>query len=279
MLSCGFCWNSLFFDGIFTLGVVIGIIEFAVVIHEHSWLVSTHYLVSVFRVSNMDPHLILHLFLPPLIFESSFSIEWHLFKMTGLQSLTVATVGLLVATFATAGVLYLLFPHWDYLMYILCGALLSATDPVAVVALLKDMGAPGALSAFIEGESLLNDGTAVVIFNVIIIALRDGSELNISEVVGTFFLMSCGGAAVGLVMGFLVVSFMVRVFNNALVEISMSIAAAYLCFYIAEAFFSVSGVIAVVVFGLYFGSVGRTAVSPEVEHFLHEFWELLGKDC
>ena len=217
--------------------MVIGIIEFAVVIHEHSWLVSTHYLVSVFRVSNMDPHLILHLFLPPLIFESSFSIEWHLFKMTGLQSLIVATVGLLVATFLTAGILYLLFPTWDYLMYILCGALLSATDPVAVVALLRDMGAPGALSAFIEGESLLNDGTAVVIFNVILNALREGSELQISEVFGNVLLDVVWWGCCGPSDGFLVVSFMVRVFNNALVEISLSIATAYLCFYIAEVFF------------------------------------------
>ena len=66
------------------------------------------------------------------------------------------------------------------------------------------------------------------------------------------------------------------VFNDPMVEVSATLVAAYLTFFMAEYFFKVSGVLALVVLGLYFGSIGRTSISPEVEHFLHEFWELMG---
>ena len=124
-------------------------------------------------LSRIDPHTMLYVFLPPLIFESAFSIEWHLFKKTAWQCLLLAGPGLLLASGMTAlPINVLMYKDWSFEASLLLGTVLSATDPVAVVALLKELGAKKSLATLIEGESLMNDGTAMVIFNVVFPALK-----------------------------------------------------------------------------------------------------------
>ena len=89
-----------------------------------------------------------------------------------------------------------------------------------------------------------------------------------------FLRVAVGGTLVGLVVGYIIIAWVKKVFNDALVEITVIVAAAYMTFYIAEHFLHVSGVLGLVSLGLLMASVGRTRISPEVEHFLHEFWEL-----
>lgn len=152
------------------------------------------------------------------------------------------------------------------------GAILSATDPVAVVALLRDLGTSKRLATLIEAESLLNDGTAFVFF----ILLRDrvvGTKSSIGEEIGTFFQLSFGGVVLGIVFGIITVFWLTHVFKNPQVETSITIALAYLCFWVSEAtVLAVSGVLAVVFMGLFLSKY-KTAVSPEVEGFLHHVWE------
>ncbi|GMH48850.1 hypothetical protein TL16_g00390 [Triparma laevis f. inornata] len=248
---------------------------------------------SVNVLSGLDAHLMLHIFLPPLIFESAASLEWHLFDKAKTYIFVLACPGLLLATFMSSSVLNTLHRTttlsavagtcamaapaiWPETAGTLIGVILSATDPVAVVALLKELGVKPSLSTSIEGESLFNDGTALVIF-LIVIGLVDGTalELTFVDYLSKFLVMSLGGMIWGFLFGFIVVSWLGVIFNDALSEITITMSSAYLCFYIAERFFGISGVIAVVCFGLYFGSTGRTRVSPEVAHFLEEFWELL----
>ena len=161
---------------------------------------------------------------------------------------------------------------WNWTIALLFGSVISATDPVAVVSILKTLGASKKLGTLIEGESLLNDGTAIVIFMVIYLGLT-GSGIEGSPIV-EFFRVSFGGIAIGLIIGWLIIKWIKKVFNDMLVEITAIIAAAYLTFFIAEHFLHVSGVLALVAFGLVMASYGRTKISPEVQHFLHEFWEL-----
>lgn len=128
---------------------------------------------------------------------------------------------------------------------------------------------------FVVSQSLFNDGTALVIYQVVVKIVRGNYEDGLFEYFYNFVSMAFGGAIFGVLFGALIVFWLSFIFNDALSEITITMAAAYMCFFVAEDFLSMSGVIAVVCFGLYFGKFGKTRVSPEVSEFLEEFWELL----
>lgn len=227
---------------------------------------------------NIDPHLILYLFLPTLIFEAAYALHIHTFKKSLANALILAVPGILVAIAITAFALLLIkslgigLNEWSILLAFLFGTIISATDPVAVVAILKEVGASKRLSTITESESMLNDGTAIVIF-MTIFGLITGEAAGGNAFVD-FLRVSLGGVLVGAVIGWGILSWLKKVFNDALIEITVVIGAAYLSFYFAESVLHVSGVIAVVTLGISMAGPGKTKVSPEVTHFLHEFWEL-----
>lgn len=227
---------------------------------------------------NINPHLILYIFLPTLIFEAAFAMDVHTFKKTSANAFILAVPGIIVAIVLTALIVVGIkmagigLNKWSWAMALLFGAVVSATDPVAVVSILKDVGASKKLGTLIEGESMLNDGTAIVIFMVLLLGIT-GAGSDTSPII-EFFRVAVGGTLVGIIIGYIVIAWVKKVFNDALVEITVIVAAAYMTFFVAEHFFHVSGVLGLVSFGLFMASVGRTRISPEVEHFLHEFWEL-----
>lgn len=238
---------------------------------------------------HIDPHLILYVFLPTLIFEAAFAMDVHTFKKSVGNAAILAVPGIIIALFLTAFIIIGIkvmgigLPDWSWQIALLFGVVISATDPVAVVALLKDLGASKKLGTLIEGESLLNDGTAIVIFLVILGSLK-GASPHMGDLEGFVFhlhpvfkfaYISFGGILLGLAIGMVTIRWVRSVFNDAIVEISAIVTAAYITFFIAEHFLYVSGVLGLVALGLAAASVGRTRISPEVEHFLHEFWELL----
>jgi NhaP-type Na+/H+ or K+/H+ antiporter len=227
---------------------------------------------------HIDPHAILFIFLPILIFEAAYAMDLHTFKKTAANSVIMAIPGIVVALFLSGGLAMLLkflgvgLFSWEWSIALMFGAVISATDPVAVVALLKELGASKKLGTLIEGESLLNDGTAIVIFMVFFTAITGAASDNMIAV--EFTRVAVGGLIIGIIIGAVVIAWVKRVFNDALVEISVIIAAAYLAFFVAEHFMHMSGVLALVALGLAMAGVGKTRISPQVEHFLHEFWEL-----
>ncbi|NQY67085.1 MAG: sodium:proton antiporter, partial [Flavobacteriales bacterium] len=230
--------------------------------------------------ANINPHLLLFVFLPILIFEAAFAMDVHVFKKSVTNATILAVPGICIALGLTAAMvigcqmLGIGFEGWGWPMALMFGSVISATDPVAVVALLKELGASKKLGTLIEGESLLNDGTAIVIFMVFFLGIT-GSASETNGFV-EFLYVAVGGTVVGLIIGGVVLAWVKKVFNDALVEISVIVAAAYLAFFAAEHFLHVSGVLALVALGLVMAGVGRTRISPEVEHFMHEFWELAG---
>lgn len=234
---------------------------------------------SIDWAANIDPHLLLYVFLPILIFEAAFAMDVHVFKKTFINSTIMAVPGIILAIVLTAlfvvGIYYfgVGLGNWNWTIALLFGSVVSATDPVAVVSILKELGASKKLGTLIEGESLLNDGTAIVIFMVIFVGLS-GAVDNGNSPIFEFFRVAFGGVVIGCVIGWVIIKWVKKVFNDMLVEISAIIAAAYLTFFVAEHFFHVSGVLALVAFGLVMASYGKTKISPEVQHFLHEFWEL-----
>jgi hypothetical protein len=134
------------------------------------------------------------------------------------------------------------------------------------------LGASKKLGTLIEGESMLNDGTAIVLFMAFLAAIT--GEAQEGSPIIEFLRVILGGTAIGLFFAWIVIAWVRKVFNDAMIEITVIIAAAYLTFFVAEHFFHVSGVLGVVTLGVVMAGVGKTRISPEVEHFLHEFWEL-----
>nr|MBC8343166.1 cation:proton antiporter [Bacteroidota bacterium] len=248
-------------------------------LHAHFW----HSLHGALAwASAIDPHVILFIFLPILIFEAAFAMDVHTFKKSVGNAAILAIPGILIALFLTGALveglssIHIGFKDWGWSLAFLFGAVVSATDPVAVVALLKELGASKKLGTLIEGESLLNDGTAIVLFFVFmaILPFQLGTHSSDHSVLYEFFRVSLGGVLLGLVIGSITLMWVRKVFNDAMIEITLIVVAAYLTFYIAEHFLHVSGVLGLVSLGLAMASAGRTRISAEVQHFLHEFWEL-----
>lgn len=241
-------------------------IDFSIIDRAFSW------------AGNIDPHIIMYVFLPTLIFEASFAMDVHTFKKSAVNAAILAIPGIVIAMFLTAFLVLgidkagLGLSGWGWSYALMFGAVASATDPVAVVALLKELGASKKLGTLIEGESMLNDGTAIVFFMLFFTMVTGGSS-DTSPII-EFLKVSIGGTLVGVVIGSITIRWVRRVFNDALVEISVIVGAAYITFFICEHFLHVSGVLGLVALGLAMASVGKTRISPEVEHFLHEFWEL-----
>ncbi|MCE2594225.1 sodium:proton antiporter [Motilimonas cestriensis] len=232
---------------------------------------------AVHNLASIEPHLILLLFLPTLIFESAFSLEPHLFKRMFSQIAILAVPGMLLSTLLTGALAYYLFPwQWSWTICLLFGALISATDPVAVVALLKEVSSRKRLEILIEGESLLNDGTAIVLFALFYGLLsQGGGSFSIIEFSGSFIYVVVLGFFIGIVIGALVLLWIAKLFNQLTTEITLTIAAAYLAYYIAENVLHASGVVAVVSLGVMLAALGRTKISPEVADFLHHFWQMM----
>ena len=249
------------------------------VMNRFGWFGSLEFLYeSINWAAEIDPHLILYVFLPTLIFEAAFGMDVHTFRKSVSNAILLAVPGIILALVLTAAIIMgmkaggLGFEGWGWTMALLFGTVVSATDPVAVVALLKELGASKKLGTLIEGESLLNDGTAIVIFSVLLLSIT-GGEASTGPVL-EFLRVAFGGILVGVIFGWITLRWVKRVFNDAMIEISLIIAAAYLTFFVAEHFFHVSGVLGLVALGLMMGGIGNTRISPEVKHFLHEFWEI-----
>ena len=198
-----------------------------------------------------------------------------------------AIVGVLVASLLTAALINAIVPEWAFNVCWLIGTITSATDPVAVVALLKELGTDKAIGTLIEGESLLNDGSAVVLYVVLKNWIEHtnsgtlpfdaqlaypGTWIDLLRIVMQMLVL---GILWGLLWGWGLARMLRSVYNDTVIEISLTIGCSYLCFWIAEMFLSSSAVIAVVVMGFYLNHHRASAISPEVLHTMHEFYEII----
>jgi NhaP-type Na+/H+ or K+/H+ antiporter len=251
------------------IGLLIGLLEHFGFFAHHSFASEI-----VHQVGSIDPHLILFLFLPTLIFESAYSMEAHLFFRILPQIALLAVVGLVISMVLSALAVHWLL-SWSFGVALLFGALISATDPVAVVALLKEKSSRKRLETLIEGESLLNDGTAIVFFSLFYgFALGSSVEASAFSVVVDFVWVVSAGLFVGLGVAWVSLWIIGKLIDQPLIEITLSIVAAYVTFIIAESL-HVSGVVALVALALMYSTIGRTKISPEISHFLHQFWDML----
>ncbi|MGY9073084.1 MAG: cation:proton antiporter [Acidimicrobiales bacterium] len=231
---------------------------------------------------NVSPEFILGLLVPPLIFEATLNLPWPKLKADLGIVLAMAIGGTMLGTFIVAGIVR---PVVDipWLAAIAFGALISATDPVAVVAFFKTLGVEKRLNVLVEGESLFNDAVAIVVFSLAVGAAADGTSLSLGPAIGEFLLVGLGGLAVGIVLGYVVSAIVLAKVDDHLIETAVTLALAYGSYLVAESFgtifnvgeFHFSGILAVVAAGLMVGHVGLKNTSPTTRLTLENFWEFL----
>ena len=226
-----------------------------------------------FRIS---PDVIMFVFLPTLIFESSLHLDARELRRNLIPVLTLAVPGLLIST-AIIGSLVAFFTPIDFAAALVLGAILSATDPVAVISLFKQLGAPRRLTILVEGESLFNDATAIVASQILLAIAVAGyvSTQTIISGIADFGFVFFGGAIVGWILAVGVGYLLGKVEGDPLIEISLTTFLAYFSFLVAEHVLHVSGVMATVAAALTIGGWGRSKISPSVSEYLENFWEYL----
>lgn len=220
--------------------------------------------------------IILHLLVPIIIFESAFNANFKALMGNLPTVLFLAIPAMLVAAGLTGLLIYWGIgggEQFPLLTALLAGVILSATDPVAVVAIFKKLGAPDRLNALLEGESLFNDVTVIVVYGILVTAsLNPTAELTALGASFTFAKSLLGGVLVGLVtawIGRYLYGWCIGDFAHTV----LGIIAAVLSFFVAEHWLHVSGVVAVLSAGLVLGEFCRKNAQSD-HQFAPEFWEL-----
>jgi len=218
---------------------------------------------------NLTPELILALFVPPLVFEAAFHINLTEIQRNLPHILVLAAPGVVLTMLIVGGLVAWAIPlNWPAAF--LFGALIAATDPVAVVALFRTLGVPRRVALLVESESLFNDGAAIVVFNLVLTAALTG-HFNPVEGITDFVRVAAGGTVVGLVLGWVISELIARI-DDYLIETTLTTVLAFGAYLLAEAL-QVSGVLAVVAAGLVNGNLGQRGMSPTTRTVLFNFWE------
>jgi Na+:H+ antiporter len=217
----------------------------------------------------VTPELVLLVLLPGLVFEAALKIEFADLRSTLGGVALLAIPGVLISAAIVALVLYLatgLRPELGFVV----GAMVAATDPAAVIATFRQLGSPRRLATLIESESLFNDGTALVIFAIALRAVTGG--VNGGEVVITLIGTIVVSTAIGLLAGY-VVARAIATIDDHLIELTLSLAAAYGTYIVADQLHQ-SGIIATVVAGVVIGNHGRSiGMSARTQEALDIVWE------
>jgi CPA1 family monovalent cation:H+ antiporter len=221
----------------------------------------------------LNSDIILLLFLPPLLFEAAFIIDLRLLWNVRAGVVALALPGVLLAV-VVGGTLVHGFLGLPWSVALLFGAMIAATDPVAVLATFRQLGADRRLAVLMEGESLLNDGVALVLF--IALASAVDGEFSLGGTVGMFLLSVVGGTVVGVVLGW-VGHRLIAGIDEHLTEMTVSVAMAYGTFLVAETL-HLSGVLATIAAAMTLGYLGRARgwiYSDGSERLLTDLWEFL----
>ncbi len=217
----------------------------------------------------LSPDVILGLLVPPLVFEAAFHLDFTHLRRSLPRILLLAVPGVALTTLIVGGLVALMVPL-ALPVALVFGALISATDPVAVVALFRSLGAPRRLALLVEGESLLNDGTAIVLFDLVLVIALTGQFSPLQGLLD-FVRVSIGGVLTGLLLGWAVSEGLARI-DDTLIETTLTTLLAFGSYMLADQL-HFSGVLAVVAAGLINGNVGPRGMSPSTRIMLANFWD------
>ncbi len=229
-------------------------------------------LAQVFVDLPLDSERILYIFLPVLLFQTSLTLDVRrIFEDIG-AILVMAVVAVLVATAFIGLALYPL-AGVSLVACLLLGSIVATTDPIAVVGIFRDIGAPARLGRLVEGESLLNDAAAIVLFVILLGILTGEQTPDFWQAITAFFRSFVGGIVVGYLISRAFVMILPLVRDIKLAQVTLSVALPYLVYVVSDQMADVSAVVAVVSAGLVFNLHGPAKIAPDLWTYLHDVWE------
>src|SRR5689334_1362205 len=217
----------------------------------------------------------LAIFLPTLLFETALAIDIRKLMDDVAPILLMAVVAVLVSAFCVGLSLAFIF-SLSIVAALLLGSIVSTTDPVAVVGIFRDLGAPKRLGLLVEGESLFNDAAAIALYGLLIELLMGEHGGSPGRAVIEFLRDFIGGAIFGWAAAWAACALARPLRGLPQAEITLTVALAYLVYLFAEHYLGVSGVVAVVVAALTLSAVGRTRFTPKTWESLEGIWQQLG---
>ena len=233
---------------------------------------------SVFVDPPFNSEMILYIFLPVLLFQTALTLDVRRMMEDVGAILVMAVVAVFVAT---AFIGFLLHPLASFanvagaslLACLLLGAIVATTDPVAVVAIFRDIGAPARLGRIVEGESLLNDAAAIVIFVILLEMLTGHQTMTAADAAIAFVRSFAGGIVAGALLARLAVALLPIMRDLPLAQVTLSLALPYGTYVLSDQLVDVSAVVAVVTAGTVFNLLGPARIQPTNWQFLHAVWE------
>ena len=214
----------------------------------------------------------IYVFLPLLVFEAGIVTD---VRRTLEDAAPILLLAIVATLFTTAVIGLALWPlaGVSLVVCLLLGAVVATTDPAAVIAIFRDVGAPARLTRLVEGEALLNDAAAISLFAVLLGMIAGAREADIGLGLSEFSLSFIGGGLLGLLAGRALLWVIPWVRDDRLAEATLTLALAYGVFIAAERLFHVSGVVAVLGAGLAVSALGRSRIAPYNWSFLTDLWD------
>lgn len=230
---------------------------------------------------HLTPNFILYILLPTLIFDAAINLDARELMRNIIPIFALAAPGVLIST-AVVGLAVATFTSLSFNAAMLFGALISTTDTAAVIALFNELGAPKRLSMLVDGESLFNDATAIVVFDIVA-AIVAGSLLldnpaeawnvaTLATIPGKFLLVFFGGAFVGAVVGWIMMQIIRFSHHDPLAEVGLTTVVAYAAFILANYYFKFSGVMAACGAGMVVNYYGKRYLEEGMRNAIRKFW-------
>ncbi|WP_226578074.1 cation:proton antiporter [Halobacillus litoralis] len=246
------------------VGLVLGMTELPVIEEAESYITQS----EVFQAT------IISLFLPILLGDATLKLPFHHLFSQKKTVFGLAFGGTFISALGIGSAAYF-FLDLPLAVAFTFAALMSATDPISVLSIFKSLGVPQKMSTIMEGESLFNDGIAVVLFKIASIYLLTYIEMGwagLGSGIFMFLKFAVGGAIIGLILGY-IFSQIIRIYDDYPLEVAFSALLFFGSYFIAEEFHT-SGVIAVVVGGFVFGDYGaKIGMSEETKTNINTFWD------
>jgi CPA1 family monovalent cation:H+ antiporter len=222
---------------------------------------------------SLDPQVVFLIFLPPLLFDAASQTSWRDFR-ADLRPITALAISLVFCTtLAVAATIHFLIPSFGWPVAFVLGAIISPTDAVATTSIIKGMNLNKRIITIIEGESLVNDASALIGYRYALTAVLTGS-FTFWDAGLQFIIVACGGVLAGIIIGYIMVFIHKKITDNSLIETGLNLLTPYVAYLAAEKL-HVSGILSVVVAGLVISWRAPEIFSYQTRMHTRSLWETI----